>query len=112
MRVLRNHTFRGVEPFVLGDSLSAAESHPACVSEVILHTLERYRPFPSRTLGISGLRSFNKLCLAFADEKEAYTLQEEEFETLLKVAEWTLPRCPWFRQAPAIMDLLLAIEEQ
>lgn len=112
MRVLENAPFKGIEPFILGDSSVPGSDHPACISEVILRTLQLYRPFPSRTLGINELRAFNRLCKYFSEDIEAYGISEEDWTTLLTVCVWTLPRCPWFRQGPAVMDCLEAVKEQ
>lgn len=112
MRVLQNTPFKGIEPFILGDSNLPGSEHPAYVSEVILRTLQFYRPFPSRTLGIHELRAFNRLCQHFVKNIEVYSIPEDDWSTLLTVCEWTLPRCPWFRQGPAVMDLLEVIKEQ
>lgn len=107
-----NQRFEGPWPFLLGDSALVGSEHQAMTGEVMLRTLEAYRPFPSRTLGIAGLRSFNRLCKAFSAPCEPlYALSEDDWQVLVRVMEWTLPRCPWFRQGPAVMDLLESVKE-
>lgn len=112
MHRLANVVFKGAEPFILGDSAIPGSEHHALIGEILLRTLEGYRPFPSRTLGISGLRSFNRLCQQLSVPAKEYTIQEEDWETLLRVCEWTLPRISWFRQAPAIMDMLEEVRSE
>ena len=111
MRFIPNDYFQGVEPFML-DNGSADTKHRALIGEVIYHTICAYRPFPGRTLGITGIRAYNRLRTAFKDEAaKEYSVQEDDWVTLLTVMEWTLPRVTWFRQAPAVMDMLAGMKD-
>ena len=112
MRTLANKVFAGIEPFLLGDSDSPGAEHPALIGEVLLQTLRYYRPFPTRTLGIDALYAFNRLCQRLSVEAPQYDFTEDDYAVLLTVCEWTLPRAPWFRQGPAVMDTLKAAEEK
>lgn len=111
MRFISNDYFEGIEPFML-DNGSQESEHRALIGEVIYHTIRAYRPFPGRTLGITGIRAYNRLLTIFKDEAaKAYSVQEDDWVTLLTVMEWTLPRVSWFRQAPVVMDLLASFKE-
>lgn len=101
-------------PFVIEDPEEGMPAHEATVAEMIALTLKRYVPRQGHTLEQMGeIRALNR-CIDRLEHRELYELPEdgyyafedEDWKVLRRVMGWMLPIVPWFRNAPAIDELL------
>lgn len=117
MRYVDNLPFIAVtgQPFEIENLETGMPKHEASFGEVLLVTLRTYRPQQGQVLDLLGIRSYNR-CLnileAAPQHGTNYGFEDTDFKVLHQVCGWMLPLVPWFRNAPAIEDLLLKAPEE
>ena len=101
------------QPFKIEDPEAGMPEHEAKVGEVLKLCLDFYdgqhKIFVQlqQVLPPSEVQAFNRLMTALSEATDGYFhIETADFRVLQKMVGWVSPLAPWWRDGPAIDDLL------